>query len=181
MKVRKTARKVRYVNIQGNWRKFGPLFKSKDAKSIWVPNMIEYGHVRASEHKYKFTYDPEKHQLPSSYDSCDWRWHDQPPGPHPQFWDYVCHSACHWLVDLCLYVAMSSDSIIPWQIITSEKHSSVWNGSTEFPMLFDANFLALKVAPEEAWEILHGRWSRTLKPCHWLKGYNIPKKLGGDR
>lgn len=179
--MRKTERPVIYVDIQRRWRKFGPIFKSKEAKSIWLPNMIEYGHVRAEDYNGKFEYDPKRFRLPSSFDSCDWRYHDQPRGPSPHFWDYVCHSACHWLVDLCLYVAIESEPDFPWSIITSDGHSAVWNRSVEFPMLFDANFLALEVCPKEAWSILHGKGSNTLKPWHWLKGYNIPKKLGGSR
>lgn len=177
MKTRKTKREVIYVNIQGNWRKFGPLFKSKDARSIWVPNMTEYMNQRTNG---RFEYDPKRYPLPCCFDSCDWRYHDQPQGRPPKFWDYVCHSACHWLADLCLYVAMSSAPSFPWRIITSCKHTSVWNGSLEYPMLFDANFLALKVNPEEAWELLHGRGSVTMPPWCWHKGYNIPKKLGGE-
>ncbi len=38
----------------------------------------------------------------------------------------------------------------PWRIVTTQKHSTVWDGAET---LFDINFLALGVDPDEAWKL----------------------------
>ena len=45
------------------------------------------------------------------------------------------------------------------EIVTTRKHSTVWDGAET---LFDINFLALGVDPDEAWE-LAGSGNRQLK------------------
>ena len=91
----------------------------------------------------------------------------------PAFWDFVCHAACHWLVDLNLYVARSAYPKEPWRILTvstgKNNHSTVWNGDLKFPLLFDANYSALGVSPKEA---LETAWiGRELRIGEYLKGY----------
>jgi hypothetical protein len=41
----------------------------------------------------------------------------------------------------------------PWRIITSDKHSTVWDGKRT---RFDLSFLALGVSPQECFELAHG-------------------------
>lgn len=174
--MKNTKRNVIYADIQRHWRKLGPIFRSKECRSVWVPCMTEYMQQRSSG-KWKFKYDPGKYRTPSCFDSCDWRWNRNRRGPHPEFWDYACHSACHWVVDMCLYVAISYAPHLQWRIISSDKHSTVWNGSLDWPVLFDVNFLALGVAPDEAWNLAHSKGTKTLKPHHWMKWYNVPRRL----
>jgi hypothetical protein len=68
----------------------------------------------------------------------------------PRFWQYVKHSACHWLVNFNLELAMQVEPNRMWRILTSEEHSTVWDGNIT---LFDMNFLALGVTPKEAFNI----------------------------
>ena len=152
-----------YFPIQKHWRKLGPIFTSKEAESIWRPNMVEYLQQRAANNKFKYV--ARKVASPSEYDSCDWRCDHR--GRMPAYWDFVCHSACHWVVDTCLYVAMTAYPHIPWRIISSHKHSTVWNGDTKKPILFDANFLALKVPVIDAWNLSIA--GRVLKPGKRLR------------
>ncbi len=171
--------KPTYFPIQKHWRKLGPIFKSAEAKSIWLPCMKEYVYSRALEHKYKAK--PKRdYECPAALDSCDWRWcrfdrKTNKIGPHPAFWDFVCHSACHWVVDLCLYVARKAYPKVPWQIMTSDKHSTVWNGDTKRPVMFDVNFLALEVSAKECWQLASK--GRKLKPGKWLKPWNVPDRV----
>lgn len=135
--------------------------------------MIDYAEQRADQNGYKYKYDPDRDRLPMHFDSCDWRFGKR--GPNPHFWDYVCHSACHWLVDTCLYVAMTAYPKVLWRIVSYDhdknggSHSTVWNGDCENPVLFDANFLALGVSAKEAWGIASK--GKMLKPGRRLRDW----------
>src|SRR5207253_392237 len=91
---------------------------------LWRPSLFEYMYQRSCKYKYRFRPPTrESHHLPADYDSCDWRFRHR--GRKPAFWDYVCHSACHWLVDMNFYVAVRGFPDLPWRILSSEKHSTV--------------------------------------------------------
>ncbi len=170
---------AKFVDIQKHWRKLGPLFRSEEARKIWAPCMLEFALDRAAEHG--FTFDKSRPRpLPSSYDSCDWRCCPDVPrrGPSPAFWDYACHSACHWVVDLCLFVAKRAYPQQPWRILYSNalksNHSTVWNGDLKNPLLFDVNFSAIGVSPKEALQLA---WPGSeLSVGEYLKGYAHARK-----
>lgn len=169
----KTSR-LTYFPIQKHWRKLGPIFRSKEAKAVWEPNMIEFDEQRANDRGCKSSRKSKWERLPMHYDSCDWRFcADGQRGPRPRYWDYVCHRACHWLVDLCLYVAMTAYPKVSWRIVSYDRdgngnsHSTVWNGDCENPVLFDANFMALGVRAKDAWKTASK--GRMLKPGKWLR------------
>lgn len=148
---RGAVKRAKYFDIQKNWRKLGPIFRSEEARRIWKPCMDQFDMWRFEDNKRSGEWKPDQHgNLPSDYDSCDWRF--MTAGRHPEFWDFVCHSACHWIVDLALFVAMKAYPDIPWRIVTSKRHSTVWNGDLKNPVMFDLNFLALKVKPSDAME-----------------------------
>jgi len=101
----------------------------------------------------KFTYGRWKKEfkegmVPFEFESCDW-WLEH-KGRKPAFWQYVKHSACHWLVNFNLELAQLVMPEEQWRIVTSDKHSTVWNGSN---LLFDFNFLALGISAEECFEL----------------------------
>ena len=119
---------------------------------------------------------PSNGAIPANYDRCDWRYlqedenGDMKRGRHPAFWKYVCHGACHWLVNFNLRLAMLVEPNRKWRILHSEKHSTAWDGETT---LFDMNMLALEVPPEECFrdatygryrELVVGRYRRTYEP-----------------
>jgi hypothetical protein len=85
---------------------------------------------------------------PRDFESCDWPCDRR--GRHPEYWAYVKHAACHWLVNHGLKLAERAEPKIPWRIVTSRAHSTVWSGED---LLFDFNFLALEVDPNEAWAL----------------------------
>lgn len=159
-----------YFPIQQRWRKLKPIFAS--SAHIWRPNMEDFRQQKADTHGFKYTPD-SRDTLPRDHDSCDWRWcREGQRGRHPAFWDYVCHSACHWVADMCLYVAQIADPKTPWRVVSSQKHSTVWNGDMERPVLFDTNFLALGVSAPDALR-LASRGGRALKPAQWLHPWNL--------
>lgn len=157
-----------YVDIQKHWRRLGPIYRSTTAERIWKPCMIEYAQVRAEDNGYK--YQPRECALPEGHDSCDWRCDRK--GRQPAFWDFVCHNACHWMVDLSMFVAVSAWPKTPWRIVTkwaTGGHSTVWDGDYQKPLLFDTNFSGIGVPPDEALSLA---WpGRKLKPYTYLKAY----------
>jgi hypothetical protein len=76
--------------------------------------------------------------VPAKFETCDWNlWHR---GREPRYWAYVKHSACHWLANSNLALAKLSEPKRAWRIVTSDQHSTVWDGDT---VLFDMNGAAL--------------------------------------
>jgi len=142
---------VNYYPIQKRWRKVGPIYRSEMAAAIWYPDMEAYGRQRASDYGYEWRSKPYTPELfPEDWDSCDWRWSHGRRGPQPAFWRWCTHGACHWLVGLSLFVAMRAEPDRPWRIVTSDKHSTVWDGDQT---LWDGNFLALGVPVTDAWDL----------------------------
>ncbi len=85
---------------------------------------------------------------PADFESCYWQ--EGHRGPAPRYWRYVRHSACHWLVNFALRLAVLSEPTKPWRIVTSDQHSTVWDGGD---VLFDLQFSALGTPPETAWQL----------------------------
>lgn len=167
--------KTRYFPIQKHWRKLGPIFRSEEARKIWHPCMEEFMECRAEEARKEgpsnYVHKPQiDAKFPTDYESCDWRaCNEIPYNRQPRFWDYARHSACHWVADLAMYVAKLSHPSIPWRILTARKHTTVWNGCITDPVLFDINFHAMGVEPDQAMMLAsHGR---ELKPGKYLKPY----------
>lgn len=165
--------RISYVPVGKYWRKLRPFYSSPEATKIWRLNLRDFTEQKAAQHGFKYKYDDKKYEFPSDHDGCDWRYCRR--GRRPKWWDYVCHAACHFLVDLNLYVAMKVWPNTPWRIITQRHHSTVWNGDTKNPILFDLNFLALEVTAKEAWKIAsRGRFLKPgtpLRPFVFGKGY----------
>ena len=142
---------IDFYPVQQRWRKVGPIYRSRMAAALWHPDMEAFEQGRAEERGYPYRPTPWRQDLtPSHYDSCDWRWSSGRRGPQPAFWAYTCHSACHWLASLNLWVAMRAEPDRPWRILSSDAHSTVWDGAE---MLWDLNFLALGVSASDAWDL----------------------------
>lgn len=95
-------------------------------------------------------------QLPIEFEGCGWACERR--GRPPAYWHFVKHAACHWLVNANLKLAELSEPKSAWRILTSQAHSTVWDGVST---LFDMNFSALQVPPAEAFALAFGR---ELKP-----------------
>jgi hypothetical protein len=67
----------------------------------------------------------------------------------PRYWRYVKHGACHWLANFVLRLACLAEPKRAWRIVTSDKHSTVWDGART---LFEFNFQALGIDAQECWE-----------------------------
>src|SRR5262245_59809961 len=102
----------------------------------------------------------ERGQFPRDFEDNDWS--AGHCGPEPPFWRYVKKGACHWLVNFNLWLAQLVEPDRHWRIITSDRHSTVWDGRDT---LFDFNFLALGVPADECFELAHGN---ELRPGQFL-------------
>jgi hypothetical protein len=148
---------MRYYDLQRHWtRRIEPHLSNSKLNAVLVRDFNKYTFGRWGK---RF----EPGQFPRDFESCDWSWEHQ--GREPRFWRYVKHSACHWLVNFNLCMAQLAEQRWPWRIVTSEDHSTVWDGSQT---LFDMNFLAFGVAPDECFNLAN---ERHLRPGRELRVY----------
>lgn len=151
---------MQYYDLKKNWtHKVAPHLSNPRVVQVLVSEMDKYTFSRWGKH---FT----AHDTPSRFDSCDWRCEHR--GKEPRFWEYASHGKCHWLVNFNLELARLTMPNRPWRIRTSQKHSTVWDGKG---MLFDINFLALGVSPQECFDLASGR---DLKIGRHLVTHTVP-------
>jgi hypothetical protein len=137
---------MRYYDMKRHWtKKIVPHLGDKALNDILVRDFNKFTFGRWGD---RF----EPGQCPRDFESCDWGWDHR--GPEPRFWRYVKHSACHWLVNFNLRLANLTEPRRAWRILTSDLHSTVWDGEES---LFDLNFLALGVPAAESFELASGK------------------------
>jgi hypothetical protein len=133
---------MRYYDIPRHWtKKIVPHLDDERLNHVLVRDFNKYTQGLWGE---PFTHG----QFPREFESCDWSLEHR--GPEPRYWRYVKHAACHWLVNFNLRLAQLVAPDRPWRIVTSDKHSTVWDGEET---LFDFNFLALGVPPDECFRL----------------------------
>jgi hypothetical protein len=147
---------MKYYDLKKNWHRVRPHLTDKELNDILIRDFNKYTFGRWNQ---TFTYG----DFPYEFESCDWNCDHR--GRHPAFWQYVKHAACHWLVNFTLRLAMLVKPERPWRIITSQKHSTVWDGGDT---LFDFNFQAFGIDPNECFELA---FEEELKPGKYLRVY----------
>src|ERR1700752_3272445 len=146
VKTSKLQNKLRkqYYDLQRHWtRKIVPHLNDESLNRILVRDFNKFTFGR-----WEKPFLPGN--FPEDFESWDWRWSHGRRGPCPRFWAYVKHSACHWIANFALQLAQLAEPGEKWRIVTSQKHSTVWDGQKT---LFDFNLLALGVPVDEAWEL----------------------------
>jgi hypothetical protein len=151
-----TQRLMTYYDLKKNWPKVRRHLNDKTLNDILVRDFNKFTYGRWGK---PFT----QGQVPFEFESCDWWLKHR--GRRPAFWSYVKHSACHWLVNFTLHLAMLVKPSEPWRILTSDRHSTVWNGNE---LLFDFNFQALGIDPNECFKLASGK---ELQPGEHVKCY----------
>ncbi len=142
---------MQYFPIQKRWRRLRPIYEHDAVTATWYDDLCAYLCQKAEEYGFKPSYPKLTSELkPKDFDSVDWRSNRTKRGRRPAYWDYVVHSACHWVVSMHLHVAKIAYPKIPWRIVTSDKHSTVWDGDET---LWDGNFMALGISADNAWEL----------------------------
>ena len=155
---------MHYYPVQKNWRKIKPHLGNAD---VQVALVRDFGKYTMGRWEKEFL----PGMTPTEWESCDWRCDRR--GRQPEYWDYVKHGACHWLVGFARRLAVLTEPKRPWRIVTSQAHSTCWDGDET---LFDLQFLALGVAPDEAWRLARTR-GRVLRvgrdiPVHLAPHYS---------
>jgi hypothetical protein len=153
---------IRYYDAKRHWTaRIAPHLEDERLNAVLVRdfNLYTFGTWRKPF---------KRGMLPLEFESCDW--HLEHRGPIPRFWRYVKHGACHALVNFNLRLAELAEPRREWRIITSEAHSTVWDGGST---LFDLNFLAFGVHPAEAFR-LATEGGRILKPGRERRVYLYP-------
>jgi hypothetical protein len=130
----------KYYDLKRNWRKVRRHIEHPEVQALLVRDFNRYTWGRWRQ---KF----ELGMKPSQFESCDWQFEHR--GKRPAFWAYTKHAACHWLTNFSLRLAQLVEPKRQWRIITSQKHSTVWDGDS---FLFDFNFQALGISPQECFE-----------------------------
>jgi hypothetical protein len=161
------ARVMEYYDLKKNWRKVKRHINDERVQKILVR---DFNRFTIGRWRQEF----KAGQLPTEFESCDWWCEHQ--GKIPAYWNYVKHAACHWLVNFALTLAQLVEPHRPWRIITSPKHSTVWDGHE---LLFDFNFSAMGVPADECFELAN---KRELKPgklvrVHIAKPFSAEKEM----
>ena len=150
-------RSPEFYPIQSQWRKLKPIYESEKAWQMWYPEMCAY--LRdCLEDEYFVTIPTPPNTpdtWPATFDGCSWRDGTTRRGRYPGYWRFVCHSACHWVANLNLYVATKAEPDRDWKIISSDLHSTVWDVATK--TLWETNFLAFGISARETYKMAtHG-------------------------
>jgi hypothetical protein len=154
-----------------------------DLRRYWMHRIVP--HLGDAELNRVLTSDMDKFSCwpfsPEDYpcycESSDWRHAHR--GRHPRFWRYVCSGACHWLVNFALRLASLVEPDQPWRIITSTKHSTVWNGAD---LLFEFIYLAMDAPARSCFEAANkdgrvlpiGEYLKTGVPLNRIRWQNEP-------
>jgi hypothetical protein len=131
--------KYSYYDPVKNWRRIRPHLPEVEHILVRDFNKFTWGMWRK---KFK------PGQLPHEFENSDW-WLER-RGRHPAYWGYVKRYACHHLVNHNLELAQRARPQDQWRIVTSDKHSTVYNGHG---LLFDLNFCALRISPRKAFKL----------------------------
>lgn len=152
----------RYYDPVKHWPKIRPHLANPVVQKVLIENFNKY---TTSHLNRAFTAG----MYPQEFDGYDWT-PDDIDWVAPEYTNYVCHSACHFLVNHGYELARHVEPNRPWRIVTSVAHSTVWDGRNT---LFDFNFLTFGIP---AWKALAMAMSgRMLKPGQHLKvGYTDP-------
>ncbi len=132
---------MQYYPIVRKWKKIKPFTETKELQDILVRDFNLYTMGRWGT---PFTHG----MLPEEIESCDWRFEVR--GKHPEYWKFIKHGACHWVVNFCLCLAQKIEPKKQWRIVTSELHSTVWDGEET---IFDINFLGMGISIDETVEM----------------------------
>lgn len=147
---------MHYYDPQKNWRKLKRYVNDDDIQQKLYADMLIYT-------RYVNRRDFQPGDKPCNFEISDWRCDRGQRGRLPAYWDYVCGLACHWLVNFNLMLAMRVEPDRPWRIVTSAKHSTVWDGDGH---IFDLNFHAKGIPAAECYDLAKGR---CLKPGRFRK------------
>jgi hypothetical protein len=157
---------MQYYDLQKHWtKKIKPHLSDKKLNDILVRDLNK---LSSSQWGKPFVHG----MYPCAYG--DSQWSHERRGRPPRYWKYVQYRACHWLVNFNLRLATLVEPDRPWRIVTSEKHSTVWDGDRT---LFEFNFLAFGIPAQKCFDLAFengevlppGKFRPTYRIPHWTK------------
>lgn len=134
---------MEYFDLKKNWAKVKPHISNEKVQRVLVRDMNV---LFKSRWKKEF----EKGKVPRDYECCDWEHNLNHKGRTPEYWKYVKFGACHWLVNFNLELAKLVLPDESWVIVSSERHSTVWNGKD---LIFEFNFQAFGISADDCFSI----------------------------
>jgi hypothetical protein len=134
-------KRMKYYDLKKNWRHVKRHLADKVLNDILV---ADFNKFTFGSWKQEFT----SGQFPSDFETMDW--YSEHRGRRSAFWKYTKAGACHWLVNFNLRLAMLVMPTRPWRIITSDKHSTVWDSDKT---IFEFNFQAFGIDPAECFSL----------------------------
>jgi hypothetical protein len=156
----KRKEKIHYYDLQKNWtKKIVPHLKDETLNNILVRDFNKY-----TVNRWNKTFN--RGQLPEDIESCDWRYVEGRRERGPRFWAYVKHAACAHIANFALCLASLAEPNSSWRIVTSDSHSTVWDGRKT---LFEFNYQAFGIPATECWRLArYGENCEILSPSQEL-------------
>lgn len=136
---------MKYYPVVKNWRKIKPHLQDKELNKILVRDFNKYTYGMNKE-----TF--KQGMLPRDFEGCDWD--RERKGRRPEYFNYIRFGACHWTVNFLLRLAKLVEPNKKWIILSSDSHSTVWDGEQ---MLFDFNFLAFDIPADDCFKASNSR------------------------
>lgn len=153
---------MKYYNFQKNWRRIKHQLNSPEVQYVLFHDLNLCPKVGG---KFRMG------DLPKNYETAFWL--NNRRGRPPAYLDYVLHGSCHWLVNFNMKLATLVEPNQAWRILTSDKHSTVWDGKNT---LFDMNYCGLRVAPAEAYRLANQEALKVGKFMSFIpKGLSVEK------
>jgi hypothetical protein len=149
---------MRYYDLKKHWtKKIQPHLADKELNDILVRDMNKLSSLWG---------EPFVHGMfPWEFDQSDWVWERR--GRPPRFWKYIQLGSCHWLVNFNLKLATLVEPQARWRIVTSDEHSTVWDGEQT---VLDFNSLAVGIPAQECFDLAFKN-GRVLRPGKFMRTY----------
>lgn len=132
---------MKYYDLKKKWRYIKPHLKNKKLNKIIFKDVNEYQEMMGYPTKLKMG------DYPYMVDGTDW--HLSQKGRPPEYRNYTLACACHSLVRFNLKLARLVEPDSEWRIISSDRHSTVWDGNET---IFEFNYYAFGIPASEAFK-----------------------------
>ncbi|MCU0396786.1 MAG: hypothetical protein MUC73_01655 [Cyclobacteriaceae bacterium] len=132
---------MKYYDLKKRWQYIKPHLRNKKVIKTLTTDVSRFFYVRGYKHRL------EKGEYPFLYESCDW--YLDKKGRFPEYINYTLSGACHYLVRFNLKLAKLVEPDRNWRIISSNTHSTVWDGEDT---IFEFNYYAYGIPAMEAFK-----------------------------
>jgi hypothetical protein len=151
---------IKYYDLKKHWtKKIMPFLGDSELNSVLVRDLNKYTIGWCAQ-----PFGPD--QYPADIENGDWGFGDH--GPRPRYWRYVKFGTCHWIANFALRLATLVDPLQQWQIVSSERHTTVWDG---FDTLFEFNHQAMGMDAPTSFYLASTDGEYFLPHCDYEPGF----------